>query len=43
MKPSTCYAHACAVTEVEVDTETGEVDVLSLKCVSRSAGRLIRR
>jgi CO/xanthine dehydrogenase Mo-binding subunit len=33
MKPSTCYAHACAVSEVEVDTETGEVDVLSLKCV----------
>ena len=33
MKPSTCYAHACAVAEVEVDTETGEVDVLSLKCV----------
>jgi CO/xanthine dehydrogenase Mo-binding subunit len=33
MKPSTCYAHACAITEVEVDTETGEVDVLSLKCV----------
>lgn len=33
MKPSTCYAHACMVAEVEVDTETGEVDVLSLKCV----------
>ena len=33
MKPSTCYAHACAVAKVEVDTETGEVDVLSLKCV----------
>ena len=33
MKPSTCYAHACAIAEVEVDTETGEVDVLSLKSV----------
>ena len=29
--PSTCYAHACTVAEVEVDTETGEVAVLSLK------------
>jgi CO/xanthine dehydrogenase Mo-binding subunit len=33
MKPSTCYAHACTVAEVEVDTETGEVEVLSLKNV----------
>jgi CO/xanthine dehydrogenase Mo-binding subunit len=33
MKPSTCYAHACTIAEVEVDTETGEVDVLSLKSV----------
>ncbi len=33
MKPSTCYAHACAIAEVEVDTETGEVDVLSIKSV----------
>ncbi len=33
MKPATCYAHACTVAEVEVDTETGEVDVLSLKSV----------
>ncbi len=33
MKPATCYAHACTVAEVEVDTETGEVDVLSLKAV----------
>ena len=33
MKPSSCYAHACAIAEVEVDTETGEVDVLSLKSV----------
>ena len=31
MRPATCYAHACTVAEVEVDTETGEVDVLSLK------------
>jgi len=33
MKPSTCYAHACTIAEVEVDTETGEVEVLSLKSV----------
>jgi CO/xanthine dehydrogenase Mo-binding subunit len=33
MKPSTCYAHACTVADVEVDTETGEVTVLSLKNV----------
>ena len=25
MKPSTCYAHACTVADVEVDDETGEV------------------
>ncbi len=31
MKPSTCYAHACTVAEVEVDDETGEVSVLSVK------------
>ena len=31
MKPATCYAHACTVAEVEVDDETGEVTVLSLK------------
>jgi CO/xanthine dehydrogenase Mo-binding subunit len=31
MRPATCYAHACTVAEVEVDTETGEVAVLSLK------------
>ncbi|RVC39814.1 xanthine dehydrogenase family protein molybdopterin-binding subunit, partial [Mesorhizobium sp. M4A.F.Ca.ET.090.04.2.1] len=29
MKPSTCYAHACTVAEVEVDDETGEVTVLN--------------
>ena len=33
MKPATCYAHACTVAEVEVDNETGEVTVLSLKNV----------
>jgi CO/xanthine dehydrogenase Mo-binding subunit len=33
MKPSTCYAHACTVAEVEVDDETGEVAVLSIKNV----------
>ena len=31
MTPATCYAHACTVAEVEVDNETGEVAVLSLK------------
>ena len=31
MRPATCYAHACTVAEVEVDTETGEVEVKSLK------------
>jgi CO/xanthine dehydrogenase Mo-binding subunit len=33
MKPSTCYAHACTVADVEVDTETGEVAVLALRNV----------
>lgn len=33
MKPATCYAHACTIAEVEVDTETGEVTVLSIKNV----------
>jgi CO/xanthine dehydrogenase Mo-binding subunit len=33
MKPSTCYAHACTVAEVEVDDETGEVTVLTVKNV----------
>lgn len=33
MKPSTCYAHACTVAEVQVDDETGEVRVLSIKNV----------
>ena len=31
MEPSTCYAHACTVAEVEVDDETGEVTVLAIK------------
>ena len=31
MSPADAYAHACTVAEVEVDTETGEVAVLSLK------------
>ena len=31
MSPANTYAHACTVAEVEVDTETGEVVVLSLK------------
>lgn len=33
MKPSTCYAHACCVAEVDVDDETGEVTVISIKNV----------
>lgn len=33
MKPATCYAHACTVVDVEVDDETGEVDVVSVKNV----------
>jgi len=33
MKPATCYAHACTVVGVEVDDETGEVDVVSVKNV----------
>ncbi len=33
MKPATCYAHACVVADVEVDDETGEVSVLSVKNV----------
>jgi CO/xanthine dehydrogenase Mo-binding subunit len=32
MDPDSTEAHACVIAEVEVDTETGEVDVLSLKC-----------
>ena len=31
MDPDSTEAHACTVAEVEVDTETGEVAVLSLK------------
>jgi CO/xanthine dehydrogenase Mo-binding subunit len=31
--PDSTQAHACAVVEVEVDTETGMVDVLSVKSV----------
>jgi CO/xanthine dehydrogenase Mo-binding subunit len=33
MDPDSTEAHACTVAEVEVDTETGEVTVLSLKSV----------
>ena len=33
MDPDSTQSHACIVAEVEVDTETGEVVVLSLKCV----------
>ncbi len=31
MDPDSTEAHACTIAEVEVDTETGQVDVLSLK------------
>ncbi|HLA43399.1 MAG TPA: molybdopterin cofactor-binding domain-containing protein [Aggregatilineales bacterium] len=31
MDPDSTEAHACTVAEVEVDTETGEVDVISLR------------
>ena len=30
MSPATCYAHACMVTEVEVDDETGEVAMIKM-------------
>ncbi|MEM8974592.1 MAG: molybdopterin cofactor-binding domain-containing protein [Pseudomonadota bacterium] len=30
MSPVTCYAHACLVAEVEVDDETGEVEMISM-------------
>jgi CO/xanthine dehydrogenase Mo-binding subunit len=33
MDPDSTEAHACAVADVEVDSETGEVTVLSIKCV----------
>ncbi|GAB7018773.1 xanthine dehydrogenase family protein molybdopterin-binding subunit [Halostagnicola bangensis] len=33
MDPDSTEAHATVVTEVEVDTETGEVDVLTMKAV----------
>lgn len=33
MDPDSTEAHACTVAEVEVDTETGEVNVISLKSV----------
>ena len=33
MKPAPSYAHACTVVDVEVDDETGEVDVLAVKNV----------
>ena len=32
MDPDSTEAHACVVAEVEVDTETGEIEVLSLRC-----------
>ena len=30
MSPATCYAHACLITEIEVDDETGEITVLKM-------------
>lgn len=38
--PFDTQAHACAVAEVEIDTETGEVEVLSLK-IATEVGRQI--
>ncbi|MCU4925047.1 molybdopterin-dependent oxidoreductase [Halobacteria archaeon AArc-dxtr1] len=32
MDPDSTEAHACVIADVEVDTETGEVDVLNLNC-----------
>ncbi len=40
MDPDSTEAHACTVAEVEVDTETGEVTVLSLKS-AYEVGRMI--
>jgi CO/xanthine dehydrogenase Mo-binding subunit len=40
MDPDSTEAHACTVAEVEVDTETGEVTVLSLKC-AYEIGRVV--
>ena len=39
MDPDSTEAHACVVAEVEVDTETGDVKVLSLGAPTRSAAR----
>ncbi len=30
MTPVTCYAHACLIAEVEVDDETGEVEMIAM-------------
>jgi CO/xanthine dehydrogenase Mo-binding subunit len=40
MDPDSTEAHACTVAEVEVDTETGEVTVLSLKS-AYEVGRIV--
>ncbi|OGO61893.1 MAG: aldehyde oxidase [Chloroflexi bacterium RBG_19FT_COMBO_49_13] len=40
MDPDSTEAHACTVAEVEVDTETGEVTVLSLKS-AYEIGRIV--
>jgi len=40
MDPDSTEAHACTVAEVEVDTETGEVTVLSLKS-AYEVGRMV--
>ena len=40
MDPDSTEAHACTVAEVEVDTETGEVTVLSLKS-AYEVGRVV--
>jgi CO/xanthine dehydrogenase Mo-binding subunit len=40
MDPDSTEAHACVVAEVEVDTETGVVEVLDLKC-AYEIGRMV--
>jgi len=42
MDPDSTEAHACTVAEVEVDTETGEVKVLSLRS-AYEVGRQVKR
>ena len=48
MTPATCYAHACTIAEVEVDTETGEVrgarrSRVPMKWAARSTPRMVEQ